>query len=49
MISLLPRRLRTADPREGHWPGRGAGGGNHPPWMAGGYRYAGSVSEQVAD
>ena len=26
MISLLPRRLRTADPREGHRPGGGAGG-----------------------
>ena len=26
MISRLPRRLRTADPREGHRPGGGAGG-----------------------
>src|ERR1700730_14596478 len=26
MISVLPRRLRTADPREGHRPGGGAGG-----------------------
>jgi hypothetical protein len=26
MISLLPRRLRTADPREGHRPGVGVGG-----------------------
>ena len=23
--------------------------GNHPPWMAGGYRHTGSVSEQAAD